>query len=52
MPRIAPVHWQALERVFLGAGFRFMRQEGSHRAYVKPGILRPIVIPAYKEEYT
>jgi len=48
-PRITPVHWQALERVFLVAGFRFAPQEGSHRSYVKPGILRPIVIPAYQE---
>ena len=41
--------WRALERVFLAAGFRFMRQEGSHRSYVKPGVPRPVVIPAYRE---
>jgi predicted RNA binding protein YcfA (HicA-like mRNA interferase family) len=49
MPRIVPIHWQALEKVFLEFGFRFARQEGSHRSYVKPGVLRPIVIPTYKE---
>jgi predicted RNA binding protein YcfA (HicA-like mRNA interferase family) len=49
MPRIVPVRWQALEKVFLAAGFRFARQEGSHRSYVKPGILRPVVIPTHKE---
>jgi predicted RNA binding protein YcfA (HicA-like mRNA interferase family) len=38
-----------LEKVFLRAGFRFARQEGSHRSYVKPGIPRPIVIPIYGE---
>jgi predicted RNA binding protein YcfA (HicA-like mRNA interferase family) len=38
-----------LEKVFLRAGFRFARQEGSHRSYVKPGIPRPIVIPIYDE---
>lgn len=27
----------------------FRRQEGSHRSYVKPGVLRPIVIPTYQE---
>jgi len=42
------VHWQALEKVLLAAGFRFAPQEGSHRSYVRPWILRPIVIPAYK----
>jgi predicted RNA binding protein YcfA (HicA-like mRNA interferase family) len=38
-----------LEKVFLRAGFRFARQEGSHRSYVKPGIPRPLVIPVYDE---
>ena len=47
MPRLAPVHWRDLERVFLAAGFTFARQEGSHRSYTKPGILRPVVIPIY-----
>jgi len=45
MPRITPVHWRVLERVFLNAGFRFGRQEGSHRSYVKAGVARPVVIP-------
>jgi predicted RNA binding protein YcfA (HicA-like mRNA interferase family) len=49
MPRIAPVHWQDLEKVFLSAGFRLARQEGSHRSYVKAGILRPVVIPTYDQ---
>lgn len=49
MPRITPVHWRRLEQVFLATGFRFARQEGSHRSYVKPGVLRPIVIPTYDE---
>jgi len=49
MPRIVPIHWKKLEKVFLAAGFRFARQEGSHRAYVKPGIARPVIIPAYEE---
>lgn len=38
-----------MEAVFLAAGFHFARQEGSHRTYIKPGILRPIVIPCHKE---
>jgi len=38
-----------LGKVFLAAGFKFARQEGSHRSYVKPGISRPIVIPTYDE---
>ena len=49
MPRLTPVDWRSLERVFLAAGFRFARQEGSHRSYVREGVLRPIVIPTYAE---
>jgi predicted RNA binding protein YcfA (HicA-like mRNA interferase family) len=49
MPRIIPIHWRLLEKVFLSVGFRFVRQEGSHRSYTKPGIPRPIVIPTYDE---
>jgi predicted RNA binding protein YcfA (HicA-like mRNA interferase family) len=49
MPRITPISWQRLEKVFLAAGFEFARQEGSHRSYTKPGILRPVVIPTYDE---
>jgi predicted RNA binding protein YcfA (HicA-like mRNA interferase family) len=46
---MTPLRWQDLERVFLSAGFRLARQEGSHRSYAKAGILRPIVIPTYQE---
>ena len=49
MPRITPVHWKVLEKVLLASGFRFVRQTGSHRSYVKPDVLRPVVIPTYKE---
>ncbi|MDQ1328686.1 MAG: hypothetical protein QG641_1971 [Candidatus Poribacteria bacterium] len=49
MPRITPIHWKLLEKVFLANGFRFVRQEGSHRSYTKPDIFRPVVIPTYEE---
>jgi predicted RNA binding protein YcfA (HicA-like mRNA interferase family) len=49
VPRLTPVPWQRLEKVFLAAGFVFSRQVGSHRAFVKPGVLRPVVIPTYDE---
>jgi predicted RNA binding protein YcfA (HicA-like mRNA interferase family) len=49
MPRITPIHWKILECVFLNDGFVFERQEGSHCTYKKEGILRPVVIPTYKE---
>lgn len=49
MPRMTPLNWRTLEKVFLAAGFTFARQEGSHRSYTKPGVLWPIVIPTYDE---
>ncbi len=49
MPRITPMHWRVLQKVFLASGFRFDRQRGSHRSYIKTGVLRPIVIPTYNE---
>jgi predicted RNA binding protein YcfA (HicA-like mRNA interferase family) len=49
LPKLVAQHWTVLEKVFLAAGFRFARQQGSHRSYVKAGIARPVVIPAYDE---
>lgn len=49
MPRITPVHWKILECIFLNDGFKFDRESGDHRAYIKKGVIRPIIIPKYKE---
>ena len=49
MPKFSSIDWQTLDRIFVSAGFRFVRQEGSHRPYVKPGTSRPVVIPMYRE---
>ncbi len=43
------MHWTVLEKVSLMDGWQFGRQEGSHRSYVKSGVARPIVIPAYRD---
>jgi predicted RNA binding protein YcfA (HicA-like mRNA interferase family) len=47
VPKIVPVHWTVLEKIFIRDGWQFDRQEGSHRSYVKPGTSRPVVIPTY-----
>lgn len=49
MPRLTPLPWKTLEKLFLAAGFTFARQVGSHRTYIKPGVLRPLVLPTYDE---
>jgi len=49
VPRLTPLPWKTLEKLFLAAGFTFARQVGSHRTYIKPGVLRPLVLPTYDE---
>jgi len=49
MPTIRPVHWKTLAVVFEQDGFIFDRQRGDHVIYTKPGVIRPLVIPAYHE---
>lgn len=48
MAKLVPTHWTLQEAIFLADGFHFVRQIGSHRAYVKPGVLRPVIIPTYR----
>lgn len=48
MPRIVPVHYKKLVRVFEKNGFVCDRREGDHLIYIREGIQRPIVIPMYR----
>jgi predicted RNA binding protein YcfA (HicA-like mRNA interferase family) len=47
MPKISPVHYRKLLRVFEKAGFKVIREEGDHLILTKNGILRPVIIPKY-----
>ena len=47
MPRLRPVSYKVLTRVFERDGFRCVREEGDHLVYTKAGVLRPVVIPKY-----
>ena len=49
MPRITPLLADRLRKVFERAGFVCVRAEGDHFVFVKDGILRPVVIPDWKE---
>ncbi len=49
MPRITPVDYRKLAKVFEKDGFQFQRQHGDHLVYTKPGIARPLVIPMYDQ---
>ena len=48
MPAIQPVPYQTLVRIFEKNGFSFARQSGDHLIYTKPGVKRPLMIPAYR----
>jgi predicted RNA binding protein YcfA (HicA-like mRNA interferase family) len=47
MPKLSPVSYRQLIRVFEADGFRHVRTEGDHIVLTKPGVIRPIVIPRY-----
>ena len=49
MSRLTPVHYRKLAKVFENKGFIYVRTRGDHLIYEKEGIIRPIVIPMYKE---
>jgi predicted RNA binding protein YcfA (HicA-like mRNA interferase family) len=45
MPKLSPVHYKRLVKVLEADGFRLAREEGDHMIFIKPGVLRPVVIP-------
>jgi predicted RNA binding protein YcfA (HicA-like mRNA interferase family) len=49
VPKINPLHYSVLIKIFEAEGFRLARQKGDHLSFVKEGIARPIVIPKWSE---
>jgi len=49
MPKLRPIHYKTLVRLFELEGFRQRRQEGDHLILGKPGLRRPVVIPKYRD---
>lgn len=49
MPRITPIHYRKLKKVFEKKGFKYLRTEGDHLVYGKSDLTRPIIIPKYRE---
>ena len=47
MPKLNPVSYKNLIKVFEAEGFACTRIEGDHLILTKAGILRPVVIPMY-----
>lgn len=49
MPRIVPVYWKTLLKVFELYGCVYKRKQGSHHILSFPGAKRAVVIPEYDE---
>ncbi len=49
MPRITPLHYKALIKIFQKAGFSITGEASSHLKMNKKGVLRPVIIPKYPE---
>lgn len=49
MPRITPVDWKTLVRVFELYGCEYKRKKGSHHILICPRAKRAVVIPEYDE---
>jgi predicted RNA binding protein YcfA (HicA-like mRNA interferase family) len=49
MPRITPVDWKTLVRVFELYGCKYKRKKGSHHILICPGAKRAVVIPEYNK---
>jgi predicted RNA binding protein YcfA (HicA-like mRNA interferase family) len=49
MPRIVPIDWKTLLKVFERFGCEYKRKEGSHHVLTCPGVKRAVVIPEYAE---
>lgn len=49
MPRLSPIDYRKLSKVFEKKGFVHTRTKGDHLVYHKEGVLRPVIIPKYKQ---
>jgi len=44
MPKIIPIHYEKLIKIFEAEGFQVVRKKGDHIMLTKQGIKRPLVI--------
>ncbi len=49
MPKLTPIDWRTLVKIFEADGFVKERQRGSHVSFSKAGVVRPVIIPTYSE---
>lgn len=49
MPRLTPISYRRLARLFERDGWQYSRTKGDHLIYTKADNIRPLVIPMYEE---
>ena len=49
MPKLSPISYKRLTKVFEAGGYACTRIEGDHLIFTKAGAIRPMVIPRYTE---
>ena len=49
MTGIRPIHYKRFERFLLRVGCHFVRQEGDHKVYTRPGLFRPVIVRTKKD---
>ncbi len=49
MPKITPIDWKTLVKIFELYGCQFIRKKGSHHILRHPDAKRAVVIPEYRE---
>jgi predicted RNA binding protein YcfA (HicA-like mRNA interferase family) len=50
MPKLTPIHYETLTKIFEHEGFQIARTKGDHIMMIKPGIKRPLVIKTSPRE--
>ena len=49
MAALRPIHYKTFEQFLLKIGCRLVRQEGDHRAWDRPDLIRPVIVRAKKD---
>ena len=49
MPRITPIHYRKLRKVFEKTGWQYLGDVGDHMQFKKPGYARRVVIPKKRD---
>jgi len=49
MPKIVPISYKRLVKIFTKDNFIYKRTKGDHMILTKTGVSRPLVIPKYRE---